>query len=347
MTTPLVTVLITTYNYGQFVEQAIDSVLSQDFPSEKVQIVIVDDGSIDDTADRVKKYGSRIEYFYKPNGGQASALNFGISKSLGEIVALLDADDLFLPNKLGRVAEAFQKDPAIGMVYHPLREWHIQSNERRDSNFRLISGDVWKAPDQFLSYVIHPASCISFRRTSLSRLIPIPEQILMLADAYWVTLIPFLAPILALPEPLVVYRVHGGNSYYADETQHLLEVRKNRLPKWQIVIDAMRKWLADNDYGDHQPAVRSFLARWSLVSQEGRFEIQPPGRLRFFFFLLRQNYTYRDLQTRKFTAFNYFYALSALILGYSRAGQYYKTRGMVMGAMQRTMNTFLRTRHNS
>jgi glycosyltransferase involved in cell wall biosynthesis len=347
MTTPLITVLITTYNYGKFIDQAIESVLAQDFPPEKIQIVIVDDGSSDDTSERVKKYGSRVEYFYKTNGGQASALNFGVSKSLGEIVALLDADDLFLPNKLNRVAEAFQKDPALGMVYHPLQEWHIQTNERRDSNFQLISGDVWKSPDQFLSYVIHPASCISFRRIPLDHLLPIPEQIRMLADAYWVTLIPFLAPILALPEPLVTYRVHGGNAYYADEKLQPPEVRKNRLLKWQIVIDAMRNWLADNNYENHQPAVRSFLARWSLVSEEGHFEIRPPGRLRFFFFLLRQNYTYRNLQTWKFTAFNYLYALSALMFGYSRAGQFYKSRGMAMEAMQRSLNMFLPTRHNS
>src|SRR6266436_367397 len=84
----LITVLITTHNYGHFIEHAIDSVLSQDFPLEQVQILVVDDGSIDDTRDRVKKYGSRVEYFYKPNGGQASALNFGFAHARGEIGGL-------------------------------------------------------------------------------------------------------------------------------------------------------------------------------------------------------------------------------------------------------------------
>src|SRR5229473_6986834 len=110
MTTPLVTVLITTYNYGRFIEEAIDSVFSQEYPPDKIQILVVDDGSTDDTSERIKKYGSRIEYFYKPNGGQASALNFGIAKARGEIVTLLDADDFFLPGKLARVVEAFQRD---------------------------------------------------------------------------------------------------------------------------------------------------------------------------------------------------------------------------------------------
>ena len=69
MTTPVITVLITAYNYGQFIEQAIDSILSQDYPADKTQILVVDDGSTDDTSERVKRYGSRIDYFQKPNGG--------------------------------------------------------------------------------------------------------------------------------------------------------------------------------------------------------------------------------------------------------------------------------------
>src|SRR5580765_2351203 len=81
MDSPAITVLITTYNYGQFIEEAIDSVLAQNFPVEKVEILVVDDGSTDDTRERVKKYGLHIEYFYKTNGGQASALNFGFSKA--------------------------------------------------------------------------------------------------------------------------------------------------------------------------------------------------------------------------------------------------------------------------
>src|SRR5258706_16058937 len=104
MRMPVVTVLITTYNYGRFLEEAIESVVSQDYPQDRVQIVVVDDGSPDDTAEGVKRYESRIEHFYQANGGQASPLDLGMAKARGEIVALLDAGDLVRPGEVAPLA---------------------------------------------------------------------------------------------------------------------------------------------------------------------------------------------------------------------------------------------------
>ena len=78
-TRPRVTVLIDTYNYGQFIKEAIESVLAQEFEREAFEIVVVDDGSTDDTAERVKKFGALVRYVLKPNGGQASAFNVGFA----------------------------------------------------------------------------------------------------------------------------------------------------------------------------------------------------------------------------------------------------------------------------
>jgi glycosyltransferase involved in cell wall biosynthesis len=74
---------MTTYNYGHFIEESIESVLSQDYPLDRRELVIVDDGSTDDTADRVRNYGSKVRYFFKPNGVQASALNLGFASARG------------------------------------------------------------------------------------------------------------------------------------------------------------------------------------------------------------------------------------------------------------------------
>src|SRR5277367_4235295 len=123
MTAPLFTVLIDTFNYGGYVEEAVRSVLEQDFPAEQMEVLVIDDGSTDDTAARLGKFAGRVHYFYKPNGGQASAFNFGVERARGEFVALLDADDVWLPNKLRRVYEAFLSQPEVGMAYHRLYQW--------------------------------------------------------------------------------------------------------------------------------------------------------------------------------------------------------------------------------
>ena len=312
--TPLITVLITTYNYGEYIEDAIDSVVAQEFPQDQVQIVVVDDGSTDDTIERVKRYGSRVEYFYQSNGGQAAALNLGISKSRGEVLALLDADDYFLPGKLARVAEAFDQNPTVGMAYHRLMEWHVQTAENREWPFLDISGDFRQTPDYFSSYYAQPASSLCFRRRVINPLLPIPETIRMLGDCFLGSLIPLLSPILAVPEVLALYRIHGRNNYSISETQIPVENAKSRLQMRQILAHEMKRWLAANGYTKKQLPVRAFLNHWHFSLETEEFFIRPPGRLRFFWFLLSENHSQGANQTWKFTSFRYVTALCALVV---------------------------------
>ena len=107
MPTPLVTVLIDTYNHHLFIGDAIDSVLKQDFPAPETEILVVDDGSTDGTPEVVRKFSPRVQLLRKKNGGQASAFNAGIPECKGEIVAFLDGDDWWAPGKLAAVAESF------------------------------------------------------------------------------------------------------------------------------------------------------------------------------------------------------------------------------------------------
>jgi glycosyltransferase involved in cell wall biosynthesis len=335
MTTPVVTVLITTYNYGEFIEEAIDSILSQDYPLDKIQILVVDDGSTDDTWERIKRYGSRIDYFQKPNGGQASALNFGFAKARGEIVTLLDADDMFVSSKLTRVTQAFQRDPALGMVYHRALMWKAATDEYRAyHNFLAVSGDLHQDPDRFVSYIPQPTTCVCFRRISVNALLPIPESIRMNADCFLVALIPFLAPVLALSEFLSLYRIHGKNSFFVDEPQIPRSLREYRLLTWQTVVDEMRKWLADNGFTRKQLPVRTFLDRWTAFLDLQRLRLSPRSRLRYFRFVVLENRLSSPLQTWKLTAFNYLCSPLALVFGYQRAPQFYEWRGRLMKAVQ-------------
>ncbi|MGC1620312.1 MAG: glycosyltransferase [Candidatus Acidiferrum sp.] len=316
MSAPLISVVVIAYNYGRFIEECLDSVLAQDFPMEKVEILVVDDGSTDDTGERVKKYGSRVRYLYKPNGGQASALNLGIANASGEIVVLLDADDFILPGKLARIAEAFERDPALGMAYHRIQEWHMDTGERRDWELPTVSGDMHKEPGKFVWYVTPPNLAISFRRSALNKLMPIPEEIRMLADCYIAALIPFIAPVLAIPEIYAIYRYHGTNSYASTAQEVPLETRKKKLRMWQIVTDAMLTWIAEHGYTRKQRAVKAMIDRWNIIVEREEFTVTPPSRVRFFRYLL-QCYRYRyPLMGWKLRAINLSNALGALFVGY-------------------------------
>src|SRR5580692_9281635 len=118
MRTPAVTVLIDTFNHERFVEEAIVSVLEQDFPATEMEILVVDDGSTDRTPELVRKFAPRVRMLRKANGGQASAFNAAIPEAQGEIVAFLDGDDWWAPGKLTAVADVFARDAAVGLVGH-------------------------------------------------------------------------------------------------------------------------------------------------------------------------------------------------------------------------------------
>lgn len=345
MNLPVITVLITTHNYSQFLGDAVESVLSQEFPPGQLEILVVDDGSTDDTSERIKKYGSRLNYLYKPNGGQASALNYGIDRAHGEFIALLDADDLFLPGKLAAVVNAFESDPELGMVYHRLQEWHVETGERRQWEFAEISGEISKKPDQILTFLPQPTSAISFRRSLLAPLLPIPEHIRMLADCYLVTLMPFVAPIRAIPDDLTVYRIHGKNSYTNVQVQESREDSIRKFEMWQVLIGAMTKWLSDHGYHRKNASVLVLLNRWQSLLEELR--AGHAGRLRYFLSLLRQNHAHAPIQTWRLTLFNYLCAPLGLLLGRGRAKLFYQWRGAAMARIQRAVAPILGAIRNS
>jgi glycosyltransferase involved in cell wall biosynthesis len=318
MPEPQVSVLIDTYNHGRFIEEAVDSVLSQDYPQEKIEVLVVDDGSTDDTAERVKKYRARVQYLYKPNGGQASAFNFGFARARGEIIALLDGDDTWLPGKLKRITEEFEKHPEVGVVYHPYLEVDLRTSEQRKSHFQPVSGSFFKSTKDFFDYD-PPGTCASFRRASMARIMPIPESLRIQADTYIGALIAFVAPVLAVPECLATYRFHQGNLYHAGG-QPTIEVLKKRMAMTDVLIQSIHQWLRQQGYG-RNIRFQSFVGRLTVWHERNKFRITPPGRLRFFWFFVKENYVCSPIQTRKYTAFKYLAAFSVLFFGFQNADQ--------------------------
>jgi len=111
----MVSTVITSYNKGPYLREAIESVLQQDY--EPHEILVIDDGSTDQTREIARSYGDRIRYIHQENQGQCSAKNLGVDSARGEYVAFLDGDDRWRPTKLTKQVTLFKKDPALGVVY--------------------------------------------------------------------------------------------------------------------------------------------------------------------------------------------------------------------------------------
>ncbi len=326
MRQPLITVLIDTYNYGHFIEEAVDSVFGQDFPLEEIEILVIDDGSTDDTSERVKKYGSQIEYLTKLNGGQASAFNLGITKARGEIVALLDADDYWLPPKLARILAEFQRDPAVGMVHHRMQEKDVITGEVRSSEFIPLSGNLSANRKSILAFNPTATSSLAFRRAVLEKIVPIPEAITIQADGYIQALAPFLATVAAVDESLGVYRIHGSNLYHLSQPRQDIERRNRRAVTLQAVVKGLRDWFPSHGFDVANPVVQAVVSRWTTLQEREEFAVRNPGRVRFFLHLLKSYRDHSPLMAWRLVLINYLDALAALVVGYENFPRWEKRR---------------------
>jgi glycosyltransferase involved in cell wall biosynthesis len=132
---PLVSVVISNYNTGRYLPETLESALAQ--THRRIEIIVVDDGSTDDTAIRVEPYLDRIRFFQQPHGGLAAARNAGLAVANGDYIALLDADDLWLPEKLAVQLEIARRKPESGLIACDGREFGSASNRAS-----LLSGSA-------------------------------------------------------------------------------------------------------------------------------------------------------------------------------------------------------------
>jgi glycosyltransferase involved in cell wall biosynthesis len=117
---PLVSIVTPSYNQGQFIREAIESVLTQDYPN--IEYLVVDGGSRDSTLDVLRCYHRRVRWISEPDGGQADAINKGVAMTRGDIVAWLNSDDVYTPGAVSRAVEEIQAYPAVALVYGQAEE---------------------------------------------------------------------------------------------------------------------------------------------------------------------------------------------------------------------------------
>lgn len=245
--TPMVSVIIPTYNRSDMVREAIESVMAQTY--RDLEIIVVDDGSTDDTRVVVASIPEeRLRYHYLVHAERSAARNFGIRNARGKYVAFLDSDDLFSPNKLEKQIKILEGQTGIGLVYSSA--WIVTEGRYRVPVDRWWSNNE-KAPDSSLQYdYIHEAKisgkmhenilmynneCIILLPTVMVRkdLFDVAgyfdERMSRIEDVDLWRRIAKHTNFQALHEPLVAVRKHDGNTlespqgfattidYYADK----------------------------------------------------------------------------------------------------------------------------------
>ncbi|WEX74187.1 glycosyltransferase [Sinorhizobium numidicum] len=214
-----VSIIIANYNYARFLKCSIESALCQSY--DKVEVIVVDDASTDNSAEVIASYGSRVKARVREeNGGHAAAFNTGFAASRGEIVLFLDADDYLYPNAVSEIVDAWNENTAqLQFRLHIVDESKEVQDVFPPPEVPFDSGDVTPQLLRRARYQTTVTSGLAFSRSALDAIMPIPpEDFRQGADGYLVTLAPLYGNVASIDTCLGAYRMHGNNhSIFAEK----------------------------------------------------------------------------------------------------------------------------------
>jgi hypothetical protein len=243
---PSVSVLITCYNYGPYVGEAIESAFRQTYAVS--EIVVSDDGSSDDSCEVVESYArrdARVKLVRGAHGGMAACLNGAYAASTGDVVCLLDADDVFLPHKVECVVNAFRCHPNAGFCTH--RALLMDHKGRRRGVYPLGAMPVGAcAASTFANAGIlmglPPTTNLSLRREVAERLFPVSTEMTGYAEQMIHRLAPLMTELCSANEALAEWRQHGKNDQKA--TRVTLKRLDRELEIMRLLWQKQRDYLA-------------------------------------------------------------------------------------------------------
>ncbi|WP_321473436.1 glycosyltransferase [uncultured Paludibaculum sp.] len=210
---PLVSILIANYNYARWVGKAIESLQMQSYPHWEASIC--DDGSTDHSRATIADYSARdprVRLITQRNAGMAAALNHAFLSARGELVALLDSDDEWLPTRLQTVVNQFQDNPRAGLVTHAVRAIRANGRLLKPRHPRRLDHG-WLAPAilEGREPGLPPCSGLTFHMDIARHVFPLPSHFRRCADKIAQDRAALLAPVAAIRRPLSLYRIHGAN----------------------------------------------------------------------------------------------------------------------------------------
>ena len=249
-----VSVIVPTYNYAHYISEAIDSVLSQSYPRELIEIIVVDDGSADNTREVLKKYidNGLVHYSFQENKGKANATKNAISIAQGEYIFNLDADDYFFPSKIEETVQIFEQFPDVVHVGSPAKIIYQDKNEEiieslpRDLVEKPISGRAL-LNRFYRENILFGGGSTYAARSSILKSINIPDLVDMYIDEFLIlAVLPFGKSFL-LNKDLSAWRVHHSNYSGHGLSKEKQKQKEERLLKSSL---AVLKYVNENKFDD-------------------------------------------------------------------------------------------------
>jgi glycosyltransferase involved in cell wall biosynthesis len=239
---PLISVIIPTYNNAKMVFEAIESVLKQTY--KDYELIVVDDGSTDETSEIVKQYGASVKYIYQQNSHISSARNNGFNHSKGNYIAQLDADDLWLPEKLELQAELIDKHPEAGLFYC---DAYI-CNKGDEENRSLVYSQNYVPPKEgnvfkyfFQTNPLCTSSAIISRKAWFD-LKGLDTDLRGGQDTEFFIRISAFYQVYYVNKPLMIYRRHENNSSSKITKNNIIKAFKKNILQRHIAIKNIKKY---------------------------------------------------------------------------------------------------------
>lgn len=215
---PLVSVVLSSYNHAPYLPQAIESALGQTL--RDIEIVAIDDASTDGSQDIVQRYADRLHVvLHETNRGTYATLNEGIALTNAPYVAILNSDDVWLPDKLQKQAAVIESDPRIGLVHTGFQVIDAEGNpiEGNPLGIRFHPNPQGDLLAELLTRNLFITSSVLFRRECIERCGAFDEHLFGMGDwDLWLRIAEHYL-IGYVPEPLTLYRLHRQNTMYQSE----------------------------------------------------------------------------------------------------------------------------------
>lgn len=204
-------VVIPAYNASRWIERTVASALAQTLPD--IEVIVVDDGSADDTTDRLSAFGDRLTLIRQANAGVAAARNAGAARATADHIAFLDSDDVWSPDKIERQVALFDENPDVVLVHCGVREIDENDLPLTGEVLRGCTGDVHRDLILQRPAISGGGSGAMFARWAFDSVGGFDTRFSTSADWHLWLRITRLGPVAMVPEPLLDYRIHGSNMH--------------------------------------------------------------------------------------------------------------------------------------